>query len=72
MTKDLLKKFDMGDALTDKDCRELHAFYHNMAHGAELLGPRFHFFWLSCYLNRTTIERYLQARDLDIPTYEGK
>jgi hypothetical protein len=64
INKNTLKKFEIGDEISDKELLELLEFYTNIEESLRFLGVKFHFAWRSCFDNKMRLEDYKIARKL--------
>lgn len=62
MTKNIVRKVDIGDSLTD---RELHCavnFYKGLVESLSLLGPEFKHTWNAAYRTYDALQYFAEAR----------
>lgn len=64
MTKELVNKFELGDHLTDNECKELLKFFTELSDSLELMGEGYRIAWYPIYLNKNKVRDYLYARGL--------
>lgn len=58
----LVTRFEIGDPLSDQDCRYLLRFFKDMEEGCLVLGRDYALFEQAIRLKRQRIEGYLEAR----------
>ena len=64
MTKELLHKFNVGDPLTDNECKDLYMFFDDLVESLMLLGPTYYLAWGDLLYKRRTVRGYMDARGL--------
>lgn len=63
MTKAIIDKFEVGDALSDLECKELYKFFSQLADSLNLMGPHYYLAWFNIYQKSMAVKRYIEARE---------
>jgi len=63
MDKEILRKIEVGDGLTDAELTEAIVFFTQMEAGLSLLGPRFHFQWVYCAHTLDALRGFQRSRE---------
>jgi len=65
MTKEIIKKFDVGNRLSNQECKDLYKFFHKLEADLALMGERFALSRNSIRINLNAVDSYLRARGFD-------
>jgi hypothetical protein len=66
VTKELIRKFEIGDPLTDNECRALYDFFAELQDSLSLMGAEYHIAWVPIMHKRNAVEGYLRARNKNV------
>jgi hypothetical protein len=62
MTKETIKTFEMGDHLSDQECKDLYRFFLKLEADLALMGERYALARLPISINLNTVDSYLRCR----------
>jgi len=62
MTQEIIRKIEVGDALSDEDLETAFAFYDDLTKKLWLLGSKFHLAWLETQRVTESLRGFLEHR----------
>jgi hypothetical protein len=63
MTEELIKKYKIGDGVTDSELDQLIEFFTTLEKSLQLMGPHFHHAWKEVFWDSKNCNSYKQARE---------
>ena len=62
MTREIIRKFEIGDHLSDQECKDLYKFFSKLEADLGVMGERYTLARWPIRLNLNSVDNYLRAR----------
>ena len=62
MTKETIRKFEMGDHLSDQECKDLYKFFRKLESDLSIMGERYALARFPICANKNAVDSYLRSR----------
>jgi len=64
--KGLIHKFEIGNSLTDQECKDLYRFFFDLQDKLRMMGSEYHIAWFPIYQKMLGVKGYLEMRGFDV------